>query len=163
MGSRVLYFFSSDQIRFRLLSYIKYYVFIREYTKCLINNNIIAHLFFNSNPSDAKSVSSTSMVHFFLHRMEMFPRGSYHIFSNRFLVSKVFLASESVSLVSLNKNQSLVNNICLVRNNISLVDNILVPTPGSISLVRPNGGLGWDLHFIRYRPWCVFDFGLYIS
>ena len=59
------------------------------------------------------------MAHFFFRQTRIFPRGSHHIFNNtRFWLVR-FLASESVSFVSLNENPSLVNNICLVRNNIS--------------------------------------------
>ena len=50
-------------------------------------------------------------------------KGFISSFVGRECSPEMVLASESGSFVSLNEQQSLVNDICLVRNNITLVGN----------------------------------------
>lgn len=71
---------------------------------------------FSSHQPDAKSAPSTGMVHYFIRRTGMFPRGSHHIFNI------TFLPSEVVCYVCLNENQS--DNISLVHSNIALCSNL---------------------------------------
>lgn len=65
---------------------------------------------------------------------------------------KMFLASERVYFVSMDENQSLVNNICLVRNNCVLAGNITFPMPKMKSILHPF----WNSVAITEGIWSIF-------